>query len=219
MPVERVVIKPDEFRTRDANGNTTFWSGNQYLKTDAAGQFKAGGYERAPCVVGYSSIYDHAEYGGYYGYAWSVAGIETASTTYPNVPSVSAYLPYASGNTVTPFWIGGPPILMSQGAVISDWLMYSFNGIPNYGSYRLLGDVRGVPTGDPSIGGVRPAAIMFKISDFTPVGAGTYTFYKGNTYYLTSNGSVYTGTIPKYWYGLNLFYTKPPVNLELTVTP
>jgi hypothetical protein len=213
LPVERIIIKPNEFRTRASNGDTTFWSGNQYLKTDTNGQFKAGGFQRAPAIAGYNTITDRTEYGGYYVDGW--IGGNMATVGY----SRSGYLPYAPGNDVFTLYSGSPPVMMSPGAFVSDYLSYSFNGTPNAGTFRIIGDVRGIPNTDGS-GGVRPIGAFFKLANFTPIGAGTYVFdVTGSNYYQASNGVLYTGTMPKFWYTLKFMYTKNPVNLELAVTP
>lgn len=65
MPTERIRITPQEFKTTNADGQTTFSTNNKYFKTTSTGAFKVGGFERAPFVAGFEYSQDKTWLGGY----------------------------------------------------------------------------------------------------------------------------------------------------------
>lgn len=70
MATERVKINPTNFKTINGYGVTTFDSDNFYLKSDATGVFKVGGYERCSVINGTvnsggTNIADNVASGGF----------------------------------------------------------------------------------------------------------------------------------------------------------
>lgn len=199
MPVERVIIKADEFRTKDTAGNTTFWSGNQYLKTQVNGQFSVGGFQRAPVIVGYGNgnINDKTQFGGYYRL------LQSGSPRYTDQPTMTWNWIFDIGADIQySHQLPGFPMSNDYPDVYSGVLYYSYNGIPNYGTHRFQSTVVGRPLAG---GEVRPIGSFTRVIDFVPVGPGTYVFStpaQGNS-----------------WLSTVAFMTKSPVNIELAVTP
>jgi hypothetical protein len=63
--VERIRITSSNITTKDASGNITFSTDRQYLKTDATGILKAGGYQSVPTPAGYLNVIANSDKGWY----------------------------------------------------------------------------------------------------------------------------------------------------------
>jgi hypothetical protein len=218
LPVEKISITPTEFRTRDDSGNTTFWSGNQYLKTSGGSQFLVGGYQRCPVIAGYGSgaattnIRDETTAGGFYQRA-TTGAVTSFANHYQIWPAPINF----SSVSLTYDYAPGAPMFVDR--EISDWLTYYFNGSPA-GSYRLLGTVYGRTLQNDASGQLRPAFIWYKIIDYTlNYGPGTYTFYGTATLYNTQTGSQVNSTLPKTIAPGSLHYLSSATSLTLAVTP
>lgn len=67
--VERVSLTPSNMTVRNASGGIVFSSDNRYLKQDASGVFRVGGYSRSPVIAGQStSISDKTNCGYFTGF-------------------------------------------------------------------------------------------------------------------------------------------------------
>lgn len=87
--VERIRITPSNITTKDASGNITFSTDTQYLKTDATGILKVGGYQSVPTPAGYFGNINDTSKGWYCPSIINIPRIYASSSFYYPIPKYS----------------------------------------------------------------------------------------------------------------------------------
>lgn len=209
MPIERIRITPDEFRTTNANSEITFSSKNLYLKTLASGSIKVGGYDRAPFLQGYDVQVDRLAVGGF-----GVFPIEYSDRLELTVPFNNANV------SITAARGGYSPLALN----LNEY--YWQSNVVEYSYYRYRD---GATIYKPFRWYMMPARFSGDTLPILAVNvdyseAGYYTLprvgYLGPWTWISSGETLTLGStagiVPA---KMGLFFTQPPINLALAVTP